>query len=75
MARAQAVFSRMCLDLFVQCILFSNKVIVFPTQKESTVMCDCSAVGLAAGQRLLHDTWSWSTISSPSPLPACFPGW
>lgn len=54
-------------DVFVpvvQYILFSNEVIVFATQKDSTVMFNCS-LALAASQRRLHDTWRWYTISSP----------
>lgn len=33
-------------------------------QRKITPMSNCSPLGLAAGQRLLHDTWRWCTISS-----------
>lgn len=48
----------------VRYILFPYKVIVFPAQKDSTAMFNCSP-GLATRQRLLLDTWRWCTISSP----------
>lgn len=54
-------------DVFVpvvRYILFPYKVIVFPAQKDSTAMFNCS-LRLAASQRLLLDTWRWCTISSP----------
>lgn len=50
---------------FVQCILFSNEVIVFPTQKRLNSDVQLFSFRLAVCQRLLHDTWSWYTISSP----------
>lgn len=48
----------------VQCILFSNKVIVFPTQKDSTVMFNCSLSGwlLASGSFMTHGA---GTLSAP----------
>lgn len=54
-------------DVFVpvvQCILFSNKVIVFPTQKGFYSDVQLFLFRLAVSQQLLHDTWSWYTISS-----------
>lgn len=48
----------------VQCILFSNKVIVFPTQKDSTVMFNCSLSGwlLASSSFMTHGA---GTLSAP----------
>lgn len=63
-------------DVFVpvaQCFLFSNKVIVFPTQKDSTVMFNCSLWGwlLASSSFMTHRA---GTISSPLLfLPAFLP--
>lgn len=48
----------------VRYILFPYKVIVFPAQKDSMAMFNCSS-GLANSQRLRLDTWRWCTISSP----------
>lgn len=54
-------------DVFVpvvQCILFSNKVIVFPAQKDLTVMFNCSISGwlLASGSFMTH---GGGTLSAP----------